>query len=132
LEPGAAENRNDDILDLPWMTENDALDTLTKNSFQLRQDDQSSGQTRALAYFQIQVLDKYRKHKYCIVDDANPFSCSISFLDIDGALVVSSASFVIHHGYLVVMPLEQLARIPPKENQHWNMYRVMDDARELR
>jgi hypothetical protein len=116
---------NDDKKDLPWFTDIDITRYKQEKDY-LKRHREKFINAKTL-WFNPRVLDKYRKHKYCILDVANPFSCILIFLDHDSTTIITSISFAIHgNNNIIAINTDQYLNLPPKERRYWQKYIVMD------
>jgi hypothetical protein len=119
------ERRNkeqEDIADLPWLTDRDLVQIRQELIF-LRQGSHGSKPL----WFRTDVLGRYKNHRYCKVDMANPFSCVLIFLEYDKKHVAAFTLFEIHHGNIIMIRSQYFLGVPPKERNHWQKYQTMDN-----
>jgi hypothetical protein len=91
-------NKEEDIADLPWLTDRDVVQIQQEFLF-LRQRAERSKHL----WFRTDVLIRYKNHGYCEVDATNPFSCVLIFLDYDKKHIATSALFEIHNGNIIMI-----------------------------
>ena len=115
-------NKDEDVADLPWLTDRDLMQVRQEFLF-LRQ---GSDGLKPL-WFRTDVLARYKNHRYCEVDMANPFSCVLIFLGYDKKYVEASTFFEIHNGYIIMIRSQDFLGVPPKERNHWQKYQIMDN-----
>jgi hypothetical protein len=123
LDKGSpAEEEEEGIADLPWLTETDLVQIQQELLFQRKKVDISKP-----LWFRTDVLSKYKNHGYCEIDMANPFSCVLLFLDYDKKHIVTSTLFEIHNGDIIMIRARDFPGVPPKERNHWQHYQIVDN-----
>jgi hypothetical protein len=112
----------DDIADLPWLTDMDHVEIQREFLF-LRQ----RADTSKPMWFRTGVLTRYKNHGYYEVDETIPFSCVLIFLDYDKKQIATSALFEIHNGNIIMIRARAFLGVPPKERNHWQKYQIRND-----
>jgi hypothetical protein len=102
----------EDIADLPWLTDMDLVEIQQEFLF-LRQ----RADTSKPMWFRTDVLTRYKNHRYCEVDETIPFSCVLIFLDYDKKHITTSAVFEIHNGNIIMIRAQAFLGVPPKERK---------------
>ncbi len=110
------------IEDLPWLTETDLVQIQQELLIQRNKVDISKP-----LWFKTDVLSRYKNHRYCEINEANPFNCFLLFLDYDTKHIITSALFESHHGNIIMIRARDFTGIPPKERNHWQHYQIVDD-----
>ena len=116
------DRRDKDVADLPWLTDRDLVQIRQELLF-LRQGSEGSKPL----WFRTDVLTRYKDHRYCEVDMANPFNCVLIFLDYDEKYVAASTFFEIHKGNTIMIRSQDFLGVPPKERNHWQKHQIMDN-----
>jgi hypothetical protein len=112
----------EDIADLPWLTDRDRVQIQQEFLFLRQRADRSKP-----LWFRTDVLTRYKNHRYCEVDVTNPFSCVLIFLDYDKRHTAASTLFEIHNGNIIMIKALDFLGVPPKERSHWQKYQITDD-----
>jgi hypothetical protein len=115
-------NKEEDMADLPWLTDRDVVQIQQEFLFLRQRSDRSK-----LLWFRTHVLTRYKNHGYCEVDATNPFSCVLIFLDYDKKHIATSTLFEIHNSNIIMIRAQDFLGIPPKERNHWQKYQIRDD-----
>ncbi len=110
------------MADLPWLTETDLVQIQQELLIQRKKVDVSKP-----LWFRTGVLSKYKNHRYCEINEANPFNCVLLFLDYDKKHIITSALFEIHNGNIIMITAQDFTGIPPKERSHWQRYQIVDN-----
>ncbi len=111
--------------ELPWLTENDIAQMKKEVMFLEKRKSNNSD----VSWFKLQVLDRYRKHKFCALETGNKFNCILAFLDYNRKDIVASLEFSINNNSILMMRSTEFVKIPPKERRHWQKYEVEGDLR---
>jgi hypothetical protein len=113
-------DKEEGISDLPWLTDTDLVQIQQELLFLKEKADESKP-----LWFRTDVLAKYKNHRYSEIDVANPFSCVLLFLDYDKKHIVTSTSFEIHNGNILMIRPQDFLAVPPKERNHWQKYQIV-------
>ena len=124
--------------DLPWFSDTDLVQVRKELEF-LQQHRSSAASDRSRRYYQdvlwfrLDVLRKYKNHEFCVLNISNPFNGLLVFLDLDKRHTISSTSFEIHSGSIIMMRIDDFIGIPPRERKyHWQKYQIADNVRSYR
>jgi hypothetical protein len=115
-------DKEEDMADLPWLSDGDIVQTQQEFRFLRQRFDRSKP-----LWFRIDVLTRYRNHRYCDMDARNPFNCVFDFLGYDKKDIATSTLFEIHDGNIIFIKPQEFLRVPPKERKHWQKYQITDD-----
>ena len=115
-------DKEEDIADLPWLSDGDIAKIREEFRFLRQRADRSKP-----LWFRIDVLTRYRNHRYCDVYATNPFNCVLIFLDYDKKHIATSTLFEVHNGNIIFMRPQEFLGVPPKERKHWQKYQITDD-----